>query len=377
MKFLNWPYEKNNSPQPPDGVTLRTFSPDTIPSGEPETKSQPLQPSSHKKLGLALVGLGNYSTGQLAPALKITTHCHLAGIVTGSFEKAEQWMKDYSIPEGNVYSYDNFDLIKDNPDIDIVYIVLPNAMHAEFTIRALEAGKHVICEKPMAISIKECEQMINAAHKAGRLLSIGYRLHFEPHHHTMREFGYKKYFGSVRKIIARDEIEVDANVWRLDKMLSGGGPLMDVGIYCVQGALYILGTNPIAVTAREGHKTDPEKFKDVEESISWSLHFPDNVVAECHTSYTNEKSLLRAETESGFFELDPAYDYSGIRGRTSNGKIDHQEVNQQALQMDDFALCVKKKRVSRVPGEMGMRDVKILKAIYESAQSGKRVTLTW
>jgi predicted dehydrogenase len=375
MTLLKWPYIKNYAPLPAEGGTMKAPSIDA--GDETKTQSEPVPASSDNKLGLALVGLGNYSAGQLAPALKHTNHCRLAGVVTGSFDKAEQWMNDYSIPEKNIYSYDNFDSISNNKDIDIVYVVLPNAMHAEFTIRAFEAGKHVICEKPMAISIKQCDEMIDAAHKASRLLSIGYRLHFEPHHHTMREFGQKRYFGSVRKIIARDEIEIDAGVWRLNKALAGGGPLMDVGIYCVQGALYVLGTNPIAVTATEGHKTDPEKFKEVEQSMRWTLHFPDNVVAECHTSYTDEKSLLRAEAESGFFELNPAYDYSGIEGKTSKGRMNHQQVNQQALQMDDFALCVKNKRVSRVPGEMGRRDVKILKAIYEAAESGRRVELAW
>ena len=122
---------------------------------------------SNKKLGVALVGLGTYAAGQLAPALQQTVHCYLAGIVTGTPSKAAAWKEKYNIPDKNIYSYDNFDTIKDNPDIDIVYVVLPNSMHAAYTIRAAQAGKHVICEKPMALTVADCDAMIAACKKAG------------------------------------------------------------------------------------------------------------------------------------------------------------------------------------------------------------------
>ena len=150
-----------------------------------------------EKLGVALVGLGNYATGQLAPALQETTKCELAGIVTGTPSKAETWKKKYDIPEENVYNYENYDRIADNEDIDIIYVVLPNGMHAEYTIRAAEAGKHVLCEKPMATSVQECEDMIAACDTAGVKLSVGYRLHFEPHHQRVMTLGQDEVFGPV------------------------------------------------------------------------------------------------------------------------------------------------------------------------------------
>jgi predicted dehydrogenase len=336
---------------------------------------QDIQENNSPLLGIALVGLGKYSSGQLAPALKETKLCKLTGIVTGSPHKIGEWQRKYDIPSGNIYSYQDFDLIKNNPAIDIVYIVLPNSMHAAFVIRAAQAGKHVICEKPMGISVNECENMIQACKEANRQLSVGYRLHFEPHNLTMTELGRNKTHGKVIKITARHGMDIEPEVWRLDKELAGGGPLMDVGIYCVQAAIYTLGENPIAVTAQEGKKTDLKRFSEVEQSLKWQMEFPSGAIAECETSYAEEQNHLRAQAENGWFELEPAYAYHGIKGKTSLGKMKLPEVNQQALQMDDFARCIQQKKPTRVPGEMGLRDVKIMMAIYEAASSGKRVAL--
>jgi predicted dehydrogenase len=328
-----------------------------------------------KILGVALVGLGKYSEEQLAPALLETKQCKLTGIVTGTPDKAKKWKEKYSIPDKNIYNYKNFDSIKDNPDIDIVYVVLPNAMHAEYTIRAAQAGKHVICEKPMAVSVAECEEMIAACRAANKHLSIGYRLHFDPYNLAIASYGKDKTFGSIKKIIADDGLDIEPNVWRLDRKLAGGGPLMDVGIYCVQGAIYTMGQLPIAVTAHEGKKTDLKRFREVEQSLTWEMEFPGNIIAECRTSYAEELNLLRAEAENGWFQLKPAYEYKGLAGDTSKGKIKLPEVNQQALQMDGFANTVLTDTPSKVPGEMGLRDVKILLAIYEAARTGKKVPL--
>jgi predicted dehydrogenase len=330
--------------------------------------------SSIKKLGIALVGLGGYSSGQLAPALQETRHCYLAGIVTGTPDKEEKWAKKYGIPVTNIYNYKNFDSFKDNPDIDIVYVVLPNAMHKEFVIRAAQAGKHVICEKPMAVTVEDCNEMINACKQAGKMLSIGYRLHFEPHNLEMMRLGKEKSFGNIKYLKAEDGMR-DTSGWRLNKALAGGGPLMDLGIYCVQGVRYTTGLDPIAVTAIEGPKKDLEKFKEVEESLSWKMEMPGGIVANCKASYSEKLNVLRADAENGWFELQPSYEYKGIKGETSTGKMDFPQVNQQALQMDDFAQAVKNNRPTPVSGEMGRQDVKILEAIYESMRTGKRVEI--
>jgi predicted dehydrogenase len=326
------------------------------------------------KLGIALVGLGTYSEGQLAPALQETAHCYLAGIVTGSNEKRNKWKSQYNLPDNACFSYENFDTIRDNPEIDIVYVVLPNSMHAEWVVRAAKAGKHVICEKPMAITVEECDRMMAACKEARKMLSIGYRLHFEPHNREAMRLGQQRKFGKINLIEAEHSL-ADVQGWRIEKTLSGGGPLMDVGIYCVQAVRYVTGMEPLAVTAQEGFKNDHQKFASVEESITWQMEMPDGSIAKCASSYSVKQSRLRVEAENGWFELNPAYPYKGVKGKTSEGEMIFPQVNQQALQMDDFALCIKEGRLTSVPGEEGRQDVKILQAIYKAMETGERVLI--
>lgn len=326
------------------------------------------------KLGVALVGLGKYSTNQLAPALQETVHCHLAGIVTGEPGKAEAWRDKYDIPQRNIYDYENFDTILDNPAIDIVYVVLPNSMHASFTIRAAKAKKHVICEKPMAITVDECNSMINACVENNVKLSIGYRLHFDPYHLEIMRLGQEDVLGTVINMKSEHGMK-DPGGFRLNSVLAGGGPLMDLGIYCVQAAQYVTGRAPISVWAQEGPKTKPEKFLGMEQSIQWIMEFPNDIRADCRASYDEDLDSFRAETQRGWFELQPAFEYGGLIGKSSAGKIVFTPVNQQAKQMDDFALAIRENRPTPVPGEMGRRDVEILQAIYTSMKSGQRVLL--
>jgi predicted dehydrogenase len=345
---------------------------------DPKTDPQKMSNENKKagKLGIALVGLGGYAGGQLAPALLQTEHCYLAGIVTGTPSKIPTWKEKYNIPDKNIYSYDTYDSIKNNPDIDIIYIVLPNAMHAEYVIRAAQAGKHVICEKPMALTVEDCDKMIAACKEAGKMLSIGYRLHFEPYNLEMVKLGTKKVYGSIKKISAGFGFPIgDPTQWRLKKALSGGGPLQDVGIYCVQGICYTTGLEPIAVTAQEGPKTIADKFAEVEQSLKWQFEMPGGISAKGHCSYGEGLNYLKAEAEKGIFELTSAYNYGGQRGNTPAGVMDLPKVNQQAKQMDAFALCIKNNQPTIVPGDMGKRDVRILAAIYEAMRTGKKVNI--
>ncbi|HVV54308.1 MAG TPA: Gfo/Idh/MocA family oxidoreductase [Mucilaginibacter sp.] len=330
-------------------------------------------PKKGKKLGIALVGLGNYSNGQLGPALQHTKNCYLAGIVTGHPYKADDWSKRYNIPEKNIYNYQTFDKIMDNPDIDIIYVVLPVFMHKEYTIRAAQAGKHVICEKPMALNSKECEEMIVACKKADRLLSIGYRLHFEPHNVEIMRLGQKQVYGKVTAIDTGNGFTYngDPNAWRLKKALAGGGGLMDMGIYSIQGARYTLGQEPVAVKARQ-EKTRPELFKDVDETVYWELEFPGGFMTTGKSSYNHDWSYLHVEAERGKFGLEPAYGYGELDGYTPKGPMNIPNIIQQAAQMDDFAECVRLNRRSRVPGEEGLKDMKVVDAIYRSLDSGKK-----
>ena len=327
-----------------------------------------------KKLGVALVGLGYYSRGELGPALKLTNNCRLAGVVTGDRAKGEAWAKEYGFSEKSIYSYDTMARLADDPAIDIVYVVTPNALHAEHTIAAAKAGKHVICEKPMAISVAECDAMIAACRAAKVKLSIGYRLHFDPFHQELKRLAREKDYGPFMKMTGANGFHMGKLVWRAQRKLSGGGPLMDMGIYCVQEAcLAADGVTPVAVTAREHPKTRPEFFVDVEEGLDWTMEFPNGARAELATSYEQNYGRFRAEAEKEWLAFEPAFGYRGIKVMTSKGPLNITPVkSQQALQMDDFAQCVLENRESRVPGEMGRRDMTIIEAIYAAARTGKR-----
>lgn len=330
---------------------------------------------ANRSLGVILVGLGRYAGDELAPALQQTRHCHLAGIVTGTPAKAEAWSRKYNLPNSNIYNYKTFDQVANNPNVDVVYVVLPNAMHAEYTIRAARAGKHVICEKPMAVTVKECEAMIEACRTAGRSLSIGYRLHFEPYNREMMRLGQQQVYGKVKLIESSDGFRLrDPNEWRLHKELAGGGALMDIGIYAIQGARYVTGQEPISVLAQE-FKTDPATFREVDETICWQLAFSSGAVAYSATSYSARLNRLYATAERGWFELSPAYSYSGLKGQTSEGSMIFSNINQQAAQMDAIARAILNDEPSPVPGEEGLKDLKVIEAIYRSAASGQKAAI--
>jgi predicted dehydrogenase len=344
----------------------------------PSISSALARKTDEKKLNIALVGLGRYA-GYLAEGLETAQYCRLAGIVTGTPSKAVDWKKRYNIPDKNIYNYQNFDEVAKNKDIDVIYVVLPNAMHKEFTIRAAKAGKHVIVEKPMAITEQDCKEMIDACNKAGVQLAMGYRLHFEPYNMEIKRLGQEKVFGNLKLIEASLGYKSsDPSEWRVNKALAGGGPLMNLGVYCVQVARYVSGEEPTSVTAQFGPITNKEIFKEVEESITWQLQFPSGLVATSSSTYNCRIDRFFASAEEGFFELSPAISYGPFKGRTSNGdEFNFPVTNQQGVQCDEIAkvLLANKKLPDHISGKEGMQDVKIMQAIYKAAETGKRITI--
>ncbi len=328
-----------------------------------------------QKLGVALVGLGNYSTNKLAPAFEHTKYCRLAGIVTGTPAKEQEWMDKYGIPEGNVYNYDNFDRIADNPDIDIVYVVLPNSMHGDYVIRAAQAGKHVICEKPFDISVKKAAAAVEACEKAGVLLQIGYRCQYDLYHQELMRVGREKVLGDIKLI--RSEMSfygVHGSNWRYtNRELAGGGALMDVGVYTIQGARYATGMEPISVSAN-AFNTFPNKMDGMEETIVFTLQFPGDIPATLCSSYAARNDYIEVAAEQGNYGLKPSYGYAPAQGYIKNEKMDFPHHNQQAVQMDAFVKNILDGTPVVANGEMGLQDMRIIEAIYKSAKKGgKRV----
>lgn len=334
-----------------------------------------MEARAEKSLGVALVGLGSLSTHQLAPALRKTTRCHLAGIVTGTPAKAAEWQARHGIPDRSVYDYGTMARMADDPDIDIVYVVTPNALHAEHAIAAARAGKHVLCEKPMEVSAERCEAMIAACRQAGVRLAVGYRCRFEPLHLECARLARERAFGETRMVEAAFGFAIgDPAQWRLRRALSGGGALMDVGIYALQSARMITGQEPVAVSAQEV-KTDAAKFAEVDESMAFQLTFADGTLASCATTYrVPGLNHLTVYAERGSYGLAPAYDYDGNRGWRGDGApLSFDDVDPFAAEMDDFARCIVTGEPSRVAGEEGLRDVRLLTAIYEAARTGTTV----
>ncbi|MCU0779987.1 MAG: Gfo/Idh/MocA family oxidoreductase [Akkermansiaceae bacterium] len=329
-----------------------------------------------RKLGWAVVGLGSLSTHQIAPALTKCQHSKLAAIVTGTPAKAEQWRGQYGIPGDCVYKYENFDRIADNPAVDVVYIVLPNSMHEEFTIRALRAGKHVFCEKPMANSVAECRRMIAAAKAAKRQLGVGYRCQLEAHHLACIRLARERKLGALKFIEAGFGFRIgDPKQWRLRKALAGGGALMDVGIYALQAGRYLTGEEPVEVSARET-KTDPVKFAEVDETIAWTMKFPSGVVANMMTTYAfGGANYFRAYAEQGGFGMDPAYSYGGLKAWASRAELrpDFPQADHFLTEMDAFSAAILANRPFEPSGEEGLRDLLVIEAIYQSIREGKPV----
>jgi glucose-fructose oxidoreductase len=330
------------------------------------------------KLGIALVGLGYYSTDLLAPALQQTKNCYLAGIVTGTPSKAETWKQKYNIPDKNIYNYTNFGNIANNPDIDVIYIVLPPSMHKEYVIRAANAGKHVWCEKPMAITAKECQEMIDACNRNRQKLAIGYRLQHEPNTQEYRRIVNNKLLGNVLKVnCAAGYRDNRTNHWKQTKAL-GGGVLYDMGVYAIQGARLGTGMEPLAVLSARTSTTRPEIYKDgLDETTVAQLLFPNNVIADIKTTFGENTNFMDITCEKGNINLRPYSEYSGAKGSSPLGMINfpYQVPYQQAKQMDDDAMSIMQNKPMQVPGEEGLRDIRIVEAIYRSAGSGNRVNL--
>ena len=334
--------------------------------------------AKQKKLGVCLVGLGYYSRDLLAPALQETEHCYLAGIVTGSPDKIPVWQKKYDIKDSNVYNYENMHKIANNKDIDVIYIVLPTGMHAEYAIKAADTGKHVWCEKPMAKTVEECQQIINACNKNKVHLSIGYRMHHEPNTQLITEWAKDKPYGDLKNVIAaagyRGNYKAGTDDWKLTKKYAGGA-MYDMGVYPLNACRYATGEEPLAVT---GHHAiiKPEVYTEVDATTYFQLEFPSGVTAKCKTSFEENVNQLLVTADKGWYELSPFQSYTGVKGTTSDGKVLNPFTgNQQAKQMDENSLAIINNKPPLVPGKEGLKDIKVVEAVYKAAATNSRVVI--
>ncbi|WP_224489922.1 Gfo/Idh/MocA family protein [Robertkochia flava] len=330
--------------------------------------------SGKKTLGVALTGLGSYSTHQLGPSLKQTEHCELRGIITGSPGKIPGWQKEYGIADAHVYDYGQMDQLANDDGIDVVYVVLPNAMHAEYAVRAAEAGKHVWCEKPMALNVEQCERIIEACEKNGVSLSIGYRMQHEPNTRQLMKWAKEETFGPVQSAVAEAGFHFrgdDPSNWRLKKEM-GGGALYDMGVYCINAARYATGKEPEGVEARVVNRRG-ELFTEVDETTEFTLYFKNDLRVSCTTSFGENLNRLEVQCRDGNYYLRPMQSYTGVQGGASDGtRLEPIKGKQQVLQMQDDARSIINNTPVMVPGEEGLKDIRIVEAIQKSVKLGSK-----
>ncbi|HWK07691.1 MAG TPA: Gfo/Idh/MocA family oxidoreductase [Puia sp.] len=358
----------------PSGTGTSGAAPENIGAGAPEDRT-----ADGPLLRVAIMGLGSYGT-RVAEAMQSCKKARLAGIISGTPSKIAAWKTKYNIPDKNCYNYSNFDNIKDNPDIDAVYVITPNALHKDQVIRVAKAGKHAISEKPMSVNASDGQAMIDACKQAGVKLLVGYRMHFEPKTLEIIRMRKAGEFGQVRFFQGLCGFTIgDPTQWRLNKQLAGGGSMMDIGIYAINGSRYMVGEDPIWVTAQE-IKTNTVKFKEgVDETIQFQLGFPSGAVASCLSTYNmNNLDRFFLDGEKGFAEMWPSTGYGPIKGRTHKGELTQPITTHQTVQMDEMAgiLLEGKQPIVPVDGEEALKDLKIIDAIYLAAKTGQKVPLT-
>ncbi len=330
---------------------------------------------SGQKLRYCPVGLGRISLGHFMPGTKLSHFSQITGVTTGHREKGEKAASDYGFPEKSIYSYENFDEIRNNREIDAVYIGLPNSMHAEYTIRAARAGKHVLCEKPMATNVKDCQAMIAACKAADVKLFIAYRCHYEPVNLKVMELIRNGKIGKIEAIESTNGFNIHAGEWRLDPKLAGGGPLMDMGVYSLNACRYLTGEEPVSLSGNAAVVDHDGRFNGVEENLAWSMKFPSGAVASCSTSYgVNQPGAYSVHGTNGMIHAEPAFAYQGISMKAEikgQAPIEMQEQekdpSQFAVQADTFAQCIWQNQEPKTGGEEGLRDMRYMEAIYKSA----------
>ena len=330
--------------------------------------------NDERRIGYAIVGLGRISLDHFMPAVKASRHSRITGIVSGHRDKAEKAAAEYGVPATSIYSYEDCDRMADNKAIDAVYIALPNNMHAEYTIRSAKAGKHVLCEKPMATSVPDCHAMIDACRAAERKLMIAYRCHLEPTNLHAIEIIRQGKLGQVQAIESAFGFNCGAGEWRLNRKMAGGGQLMDVGIYSLNACRYLTGEEPVSVEGYASVIDQDGRFGEVEENLSWTMKFPSGIVASCNTTYGGTMTgYFKVHGAKGEMLVQPAFNYDGMHLRAEiYEQPDIEESNpardpyQFIAQADHFAECILNNKEPVATGEEGLRDMKLIEQIYRS-----------
>ena len=355
------------------------------PTEQPEKIPGPLE-AAPQRTGFAIVGLGRLALGEILPAMGKSKYCKPVALVSGDRAKATKIAAQYGIKSSSIYDYSTYDQLAQNPEVQVIYIVLPNSLHAEYVVRGAKAGKHILCEKPMATSTKDCERMIAACKAANVKLMIAYRSQYEPYDLALIKMIRDGKLGKLKQFIATNsQNQGDPTQWRLKKALAGGGCMPDVGVYCLNAVRFLSDEEPYEISATTYQPKDDPRFTEVEASCQVLAKFPSGLTAVFNCGYDAHKSqFLRVEGTDAWAELNPAFAYHGIKMKYAQYRDEMEtshepqleEKDQFAAEMDHFALCVQQNLQPHTPGEEGLQDQRVTDAIYESARTGRAVKLS-
>jgi len=335
--------------------------------------------AASKSIGYAVVGLGSIAEVAVLPAFRKSKKSRVVALVSHDLGRAKEMGKKFGVKD--CYAYDDYDRCLRQPGVDAVFIASVNGAHVEQTIRAVAAGKHVLCEKPMANSVEDCRRMVEACRAHQVRLMIAYRKYFEPGSVALKKLVNSGKLGRLRHIFSTYTEIVDpvkAKNWQLNPQLAGGGSLMDIGIYCVNNMRWLAGTSPIDATAT-AWTDDPERFSGVEDSIAFRLTHPDGLVCQGTSSYSAQAaSFVQVHGDKGWAALNPAFAFEEerrffgkIQGRwfEQNFKV----IDEFVLELDGFAKCVRQGRDPEPDGMEGLRDMATIEAIYRSTHENRTV----
>ena len=333
--------------------------------------------TSARKIRYAVVGLGAFAQSDALPAFADAENSELVALVSGDANKRAELAQKYGVK--NLYSYQEYDELLDSGNIDAVYISVPNHLHCDYSIKAAKAGIHVLCEKPMAITVAECEKMIFAARDNQVKLMIAYRLHLEPANLQAIELVQSGQIGEPRIFTSLFTQQTGEGDIRLDKEI-GGGTLDDIGIYCINAARYIFQDEPIAVLATTANNGE-QRFREVAEMTSVIMRFPDDKIA----TFTCSFGAARIETyqvvgTEGNLRVELAYSKQGPIKHilTIDSKPQERSFephNQLIAEFVHFSDCILNDKEPEPAGIEGLIDVEIIQALYRSIETGSFVDL--
>lgn len=336
-----------------------------------------------RKIGYAVVGLGNIARNSILPAFANCRRAKLAALVSRDKQKAAALRAKFKAAIS--YTTKDYENCLANPEISVVYIATPPGEHEEFTVRAAEAGKHVLCEKPLAAAVAQSARMVEACRRQGVLLMTAYRKYFEPATLYLKSLASNGSLGRLDMIHTSFSELFTPGVspaWLLDPALAGGGPMMDLGVYCVNTSRWLAGEDPVEAVARSW-RHDTQRFKDVEEGVTFRLKFPSGLVVQGSSTYgAAMSSFIFVQGTKGWVSLSPAYPFEDARrvtGKIAGRSVDRRfkALDEFALEIDAFAFAIQKKKAVEPDGIQGHRDMIILQAIYESARNGQPVAIKY